>query len=88
MKSPFVIHDVKRNVIALCNGFDFKIIRNPAQNVTVYLSEEEEKFRNLWKTYYKEISIEERKNTRLMRAFLPERYWKYLSEKQENIDDF
>lgn len=39
-------------------------------------------------TYYKEISIEERKNTRLMRAFLPERYWKYLSEKQENIDDF
>ena len=88
MKSPFVIHDVKRNVIALCNGSDFKIIRNPAQNVTVYLSEEEEKFRNLWKTYYKEITIEERKNTRLMRAFLPERYWKYLSEKQENIDDF
>ena len=56
LKSPFVIHDVKRNVIALCNGSDFKIIRNPAQNVTVYLSEEEEKFRKMnrnFKTYGK-----------------------------------
>lgn len=88
LKSPFIIHDVKRNVLALCNGSDFKIIRNPAQNVTVYLSEDEQKFQDLWKTYYKGINIKERKNTRLMRAFLPERYWKYLSEKQENIGDF
>ena len=88
LKSPFIIHDVKRNVLALCNGSDFKIIRNPAQNVTVYLSGDEQKFQDLWKTYYKGINIKERKNTRLMRAFLPERYWKYLSEKQENIGDF
>lgn len=88
LKSPFVIHDVKRNVIALCNGSDFKVIRNPIQNVTVYLSDEEQKFQDLWKTYYKGININERKNTRLMRAFLPERYWKFLSEKQEVIEDF
>lgn len=88
LKSPFVIHDVKRNIIALCNGSDFKIIRSPARNVTVYLSEDEQKFQNLWKTYYNGINIKERKNTRSMRAFLPERYWKYLSEKQEIIGDF
>ncbi len=88
LKSPFVIHDVKRNVVALCNGSDFKIIRNPTQSVTVYLSEDERKFRNLWKTYHDGINIKERKNTRSMRAFLPERYWKYLTEKQDIIDDF
>lgn len=88
LKSPFVIHDVKRNIIALCNGSDFKIIRNPTHNVTVYLSDDEQKFQDLWKIYYNGINIKERKNTRLMRAFLPERYWKYLSEKQENIGDF
>ncbi len=88
LKSPFAIHDVKRNVIALCDGKSIKTISGAATGVTVFLSAEEEKMQELWKSYYKSINITERKNTRQMRAFLPERYWKHLSEKQENIGDF
>ncbi len=45
-------------------------------------AEDEERYRSLWKAYYKATSISERKNTRLMLHWLPRRYWKYLPEKQ------
>jgi len=45
-------------------------------------SEDEDLYRSLWKAYYKAINIPERKNIRLMLRLLPQRYWKYLPEKQ------
>ncbi len=45
-------------------------------------AEDEDRYRKLWKAYYKAINIPERKNTRLMLRLLPHRYWKYLPEKQ------
>lgn len=87
-KSPFVIHDLKRNRITLCNGYEYKSIDGKASGTTVYLSDNERDFRDLWRAYYKSVNVKERKNTRLMRAFMPERYWDNLTEKQENIGDF
>ncbi len=86
--SPFIIHDVKRNIIALCNGKEYRIVFGGETPVTVFLSENECDLQNLWKTYYKNVNIEERKNARLMQQYLPERYWKHLSEKQDIIEDF
>ena len=56
--------------------------------MTVFMSESEEIFLDLWQQYYKSINIEERKNLRQMRNYMPERYWKNLSEKQEKTEDF
>lgn len=87
-KSPFVIHDLKRNRITLCNGYEYKSIDGKISGTTVYLSDNERDFQDLWRSYYKSVNIPERKNTRTMCAFMPERYWNNLPEKQENICDF
>lgn len=88
LQSPFIIHDIKRNILALCDGKLYKILDGGNNGVTVFMSESEEIFLDLWQQYYKSINIEERKNLRQMRNYMPERYWKNLSEKQEKTEDF
>lgn len=88
LQSPFIIHDIKRNILALCDGKRYKILNGGDNGVTVFMSESEEIFLDLWQQYYKSINIEERKNLRQMRNYMPERYWKNLSEKQEKAEDF
>jgi probable DNA metabolism protein len=46
------------------------------------LDDYEVAFQNLWKNYLKATTIQERKNLRLQRQFMPKRFWKYLTEKQ------
>lgn len=88
LQAPFIIHDIKRNILALCDGKRYKILNSGDNGVTVFMSESEEIFLDLWQQYYKSINIEERKNLRQMRNYMPERYWKNLSEKQEKTEDF
>ncbi|MHA7056124.1 TIGR03915 family putative DNA repair protein [Aquimarina sp. M1] len=40
-------------------------------------------FQRLWKTYFKNVTIESRKNSKLHLQHLPKRYWKYLIEKND-----
>jgi probable DNA metabolism protein len=40
-------------------------------------------FQKMWKAYFKHISISERTNHKQQRSFMPVRFWKYLTEKQE-----
>ncbi len=44
------------------------------------LEEGEEFYQKLWKSYYTNITIQERKNLRLQRQHMPRRFWKYLPE--------
>ncbi len=46
------------------------------------LDEDETDFQDLWKQYFKSISIKERKNLKLQRQHMPKRFWKFLTEKQ------
>ncbi|MBN2775227.1 MAG: TIGR03915 family putative DNA repair protein [Prolixibacteraceae bacterium] len=46
------------------------------------LEEGEAFYQQLWKTYFKNVNIAERKNLRLQRQHLPQRFWKYLTEMQ------
>jgi len=48
------------------------------------IEEGEEVYQNLWRTYFKNINIKERKNLRLQRQHLPQRFWKYLPEMQDS----
>lgn len=44
---------------------------------------DEKAFQKLWKAYFKSMTIKERINLKLHRQNLPQRYWKYLTEKQD-----
>lgn len=47
-----------------------------------HLAKEEERvYQTLWKDYFNQITIRERKNLRMQRQHMPQRYWKFLPEK-------
>ena len=70
---PFVIHDVKRNIVFIYDGKVGKTIDAGTSAATIYLSENEKNFQNLWRTYYDSITIAERKNEKQMYAYMPKR---------------
>ncbi|HOL56225.1 MAG TPA: TIGR03915 family putative DNA repair protein [Spirochaetota bacterium] len=75
----WLIHDTLRNIAAYYDKnslriFDIYNIEN------LEYDQEEMEFRHLWKTYFKNIAITERRNLRLQRNFMPVRYWKNLIE--------
>jgi len=47
------------------------------------LDEGEDFYQKLWRSYFKHINIEERKNLKLQRQHMPRRFWRYLPEKQQ-----
>lgn len=57
---------------------DDAVLRNPAS----IHSDDEQCYQKFWQGYFTNVNIKERKNTRLHKQHLPQRYWKYLSEKQ------
>jgi probable DNA metabolism protein len=79
----FVIHDVKRNIAGIYNTKEYKIFYG-LDVLNISLSENEQQFLKIWKMYYNTVSIKQRKNTRLMKRFMPVRYWKFMAEKQDN----
>lgn len=62
--------------------FDVESHRRLEQLPKEALEGEEEKYRTLWKDYFKSINIPERRNMKLHLQHVPKRYWKYLVEKQ------
>ncbi len=44
---------------------------------------DDDRWEKLWKQYFKDIAIKERKNPKLQQHFMPKRYWRYLVEKKE-----
>jgi len=78
---PFALHDVNRNIIAMYNGKERKVVKL-SEPISVALENGEEKFIELWQTYYRKVTINERINERTMRGYMPVRYHEHLSEKQ------
>ena len=78
---PFIIRDLKRGKAIVAYGGHWYISGFTDDYVPEQSSEEQE-YRNLWKNYFDNIAIKERKNPRCQRSFMPLRYWKHLTEVQ------
>ena len=79
---PFIIHDIKRNKIAISNGYliKFQLTSLPANFCP---SENEQRINELWCKYFRSINIKERKNTAQQDRYFPRRYRKYCFETWE-----
>lgn len=85
----WIIYDLKRNYGFLYDKktvtrvvFDeLKVNPQNGQLHTALLADDEKLFQQLWKQYYKSICIWERKNPKVHRQLLPQRFWKFLPEK-------
>lgn len=81
----WVIHDIRRNIGIFyqngdCNEFMIESapdVHHPDENT---LSQRENEFQELWKTFYYHVGIKGRINHPLRRQFMPKKYWKYLIE--------
>lgn len=75
------IYDVKRSLVSHWDHkqLEFGTLESfrPPE-----LADEEHEVQNLWKTFFRNVSIPERKNPQLQRSFMPMKYWKYLVEKE------
>ncbi|NQU88436.1 MAG: TIGR03915 family putative DNA repair protein [Mariniphaga sp.] len=77
-----IFYDLKETQEIVLTQKNFNELDGAVQD---YLLEEGEEFyQQLWKTYFKNINIKERKNLRLQRQHMPQRFWKYLTEMQED----
>ena len=75
----WLIHDTRRNIAVRYDRKRWEIIeidieRGPQD------SDRELFYQSLWKSYFKNIAIGERKNPGLQLQFIPRRYWKNLVE--------
>ncbi len=85
----WVIYDTKRNYGYY---YDLKTVTEMTLDSTGLfpegkldenlMAEDEKLYQELWKGYFKSMTIKERINLKLQRQHLPKRYWKYLTEKQ------
>ena len=80
--TPFIIHDISRNVIAISNGQNISITQTnlPANFMP---SDNEENFNLLWRKYFSAINIKERINPSQQANFFPHRYRKFCFEMWE-----
>ncbi|MCI8575888.1 MAG: DNA metabolism protein [Bacilli bacterium] len=77
----WIIKDVKRGILSIYNKKKYYLIsENNFELSTLKLSNKELEMEKLWKTFYKTIGIETRKNERCRRNFMPKKYWKYMIE--------
>jgi probable DNA metabolism protein len=84
----WLIFDNKRKYGILYDLKEVHVVeQSPTSNTgnalspSISLHEEEKKFQELWKQYFKSVNIKERKNTALHLRHMPKRYWRYLTEK-------
>lgn len=76
----FIIHDLKRELMVFYNKKEWLI----KDSLTADLSLEPDQqgyYEELWKVYFKAISIERKANIKLQKKNMPMRYWKHLTEK-------
>lgn len=75
----YIIHDINRKIAFIKND-DFIGIQNIASFEEPKLSENEEKFKKLWTTFFKAIAIETRENKKCQQNFVPLLYRTYMTE--------
>lgn len=78
---PFIIHDVKRSLAFMKND-EIREIRSIAAFDAPTVSSEEEKFKALWKSFFKAAAVQERLNPKLQKNWVPLLYRTYMSEFQ------
>lgn len=75
----FIIHDIKRNIAFIKNEALCSILNIDSYEMPT-LSQNEEDFKKLWKTFFNSITIKSRQNYKLQRSQVPLIYRNYMSE--------
>ncbi len=75
----YIIHDLNRK-LAFIKNESFKGVQEVASFEEPTISQNEEKFSNLWKTFFASVAIESRTNKKLQRQMVPLLYREFMTE--------
>lgn len=75
----FIIHDISRKKALIYNTNFYEIIDMDMETYEK-LKFHNDEYTDLWKTYFKATTIQERKNLKLQCRMMPKRYWKHILE--------
>lgn len=75
----FIIHDVNRK-LAFIKNKNYMGVQNIESFDIPIVSNQEEKFQHLWKTFFDSVAIESRKNKKLQNQLVPLIYRTYMNE--------
>lgn len=85
---PWMIADSRRGRVLRSDGSRLQLLTcDPAQlprdanEAARLFPESEDRWRDLWTTFYDSVNIPERRNTRQLARLLPRKYWSYLPER-------
>ncbi len=76
---PFIIHDVGREKAAFASEGEW-VMRSLPRDFSPQYTRDEQQYRALWQNYFRTAAIDQRRNPRLQKQFIPTRYWQYLTE--------
>lgn len=76
----WVIHDKKRGLAVIYKDNEWMVIDGDELPEVKY-GEDEKYYQSLWQKFFENITIENRKNEKLQKNFMPKKYRKYLIEK-------
>jgi probable DNA metabolism protein len=79
MNMAWVVHDTSRSR-ALIYDTNECIITDTPKDARVALSADEQRYRELWKSFFKAVTNGQRKNPKLQRSLLPLYYRKHVTE--------
>lgn len=77
----FIIHDTQRGWITVWDGKSLKMHEVLGVDAPA-LHEEEQKYQNLWRTFFDTVAIESRENYKVQRNFVPLLYREFMTEFQ------
>lgn len=81
-QQEWAICDTRRRHALYCREGKL-LLADLAGTVELVYSVDEKELQALWRTYYRHMAIPERFHPLLRRSFMPEKYWTYLTEMEE-----
>ena len=81
---PFIIFDEAHNIAGVYEGRDWYLVQTENVDLPDRASEER-LMQQAWKRFYDTVAVEARYNLELRRQFMPKRFWKNITEMQEDL---
>lgn len=83
---PWIINDTSRGICAINKDNKIYIIENNNIDISKFeISDNQQDFETLWKTFFETVAIKERTNRRCQMNFMPKKYWKNIIEMEGKI---
>lgn len=88
---PFIVYDENHQLAGVYEGKTWYLVKTDDPETSLLAAPDqaadEESMQRAWRIFYRTVAVESRYNPELRRHFMPKRFWKNLTEMQEELPD-